>query len=361
VFAQDSQLAPPPAMTAPGRNDGSARGADARAAAVRLPGLDALRAIAALCVVVMHTSAIWPGAPRTMGPAYLAVDFFFLLSGFVMARTYEGRMSAGAIGAGAFMTLRYRRLWPTMAIGAAASLPFLYRDVSEPARFLGAALPNLLLLPTFVTKELFSLNTPAWSIFFELAANLVHVLVLHRLGQRALGAIVAVFGAAVAACAFHFGNLDLGSQSVNMVGGFARVGFSYGLGVLLWRAHRDRAPIRVPRVLALIAMPLLFAGITAWQREGWRFDLGFVLIGGPLLLWGGLRLARDAGARAQGLCMAAGALSFPLYAVHYPVLLGAEAAGLARGWGPVAAVAAAALVAWVTGGLGHLRGIVRVR
>ncbi len=355
MFVQDSLLAVPASLTPPDRAGAAAD----RLQAARLPGLDALRAVAALCVVVMHTSAIWPGGRRTMGSAYLAVDFFFLLSGFVMARTYEGRMSAGTIGAGGFMALRYRRLWPTMGIGAALSLPFLWRDVGDPARFLGAALPNLLMLPTFVTRELFSLNTPAWSIFLELVANLIHVVLLHRLSQRSLAVLVAVLGMAVAGCGVWFGNLDLGSQATNMAGGFARVGFSYGLGLLLWRWHRDRPPFPVPGTVALLAMPVLFAGATEWMFGGWRFDLGFVLVGGPLLLWGGLALARTTGARVQAVCMAAGALSFPLYAVHYPVLLAAEAAGLARGWGPVAAVLAAAGVTWVTGGLQHLRGVVR--
>lgn len=360
MFIQDSPLAPHPTLTPRSRvADGFGRASTVHVAA-RLPGLDALRAVAALCVVVMHTSAIWPGAPRTMGPAYLAVDFFFLLSGFVMARTYEGRMTSGRIGVRDFMTMRYRRLWPTMAIGAALSLPFLWRDVSAPERFLGAALPNLFMLPTFVTRELFSLNTPAWSIFFELIANLVHVVVLHRLSQRALGMLVALFGLAVAACGILYGDLDLGSQAENMVGGFARVGFSYGLGLLIWRRYRDKPPLPVPPLLALAAMPVLFAGVTIWKLEGWGFDFGFVLVGGPLLLWGGLTLAQNAGQRLQALCMAAGALSFPLYAVHYPVLLAAEAAGLARGWGPFAAVLVAGLVAWVTGGLRHLRGGARI-
>jgi len=347
VFVQDSLLPPAPTMTpaVPPR----------AGIAVRLPGLDALRAVAALCVVVMHVGAIWPGSPRIMGSAYLAVDFFFLLSGFVMARTYERRMSAGEIGTVRFMTLRYRRLWPTMVLGAAASLPFLWRDVSEPAKFLSAALPNLLLLPTFATRELFSLNTPAWSIFFELAANLVHVLVLHRLGRGSLGAVVALMGLGVAGCAVWYGDLDLGSQVANMVGGFARVGFSYGLGLLLWRWHRDRPPLPVPPLLALAAMPVLFAAASRWQFEGWKFDLGFVMVAGPLLLWGGLGLADRGPSRWRQACLIAGALSFPLYAVHYPVLLATEAAGFARFWGPPATIAAAVLAAWLTGGLRHLR------
>ena len=320
---------------------------------VRLAGLDGLRAVAAMCVVVMHVGAIWPNAPRIIGTAYLAVDFFFLLSGFVMARTYEGRMRDGRLSVRAFLAARYRRLWPTMAWGAALSLPFLWRDNPDLWTFAATSLPNLLLLPSFATPVLFALNTPAWSVFFELVANLAHVLVLQRLGIRALAAMAGAFLLAAAACAIHWGDLDLGSQVDTMAGGFARVGFAYTLGILLWRWHGNRAPAPVPAILAFLAMPVLFVGASTVPLEGAVFDLAFISVGCPLILWGGLNLRIGVGA-IDRLCRVAGAMSFPLYAVHYPVLLGAEAAGLSLWLGPVAAVAGAALVTWATGGFRHI-------
>jgi peptidoglycan/LPS O-acetylase OafA/YrhL len=315
----------------------------------RLPGLDALRAVAALCVVVMHVGAIYPDAPRVIGAAYLAVDFFFLLSGFVMARTYEGRMREGTVRPGRFLAARCRRLWPTMAVGAVLSAPFLWRDFPDMPTFVAAALPNLLLLPSFVTPVLFALNTPAWSVFFELVANLAHGLVLHRLGNRALAVIVVLFLGALAACGMVFGNLDLGSRTENLVGGLARVGFSYGLGVLCWRLGRDRAVVPLPPLLALLAMPVLFVLASRTALEGWKFDLAFIAIAGPALLWGGLGWQLRGAARS--LALAAGALSFPLYAIHYPVLLAAEAIGLPIWAAPLAALAAALALTTATGSL----------
>lgn len=303
----------------------------------------------------MHIGAIWPGAPRLVGAAYLAVDFFFLLSGFVMARTYERRMQEGALAPLGFLGARVRRLWPTMALGALLALPFLWRDHPHPGILLGAALPNLLLLPSFATAVLFPLNTPAWSIFFELTANLAHALTLHRLRTTALASLAAAFLLAAILCGAYFGNLDLGAQARTMFGGFVRVGFSYIIGILLWRWHADRPPVAVPPALAFAAMPLLFLAASAVPFEGWLFDVAFIALACPLLLWGGLGWS-DRPGPAQTLALAAGAMSFPLYAVHYPVLLATEAAGGTMAAAALAALAAAALATWALGGFRHIQG-----
>jgi len=344
-----------PLSTYPGLH-GSGPGAIAhvRPSDVRLPGLDALRAIAALMVVIMHAAAIWPNAPHLAPSAYLAVDFFFLLSGFVMGRTYERKMIAGSLGAGQFLAARYRRLWPTMLVGALLSFPFVWRDAPGLGLELLSTLPNALLLPSFATAALFPLNVPAWSVFFELAANVVHALFLYRLRQRELAMVALVFLVPLATCAVAFGTLDLGARPTNMGWGFARVGFSYALGLLLWRWHGDRPPLRVNPALALALMPLLFLGAGVANVEGSAFDLGFVVIAGPLLAWGGLALRAPA-AWLHKACLVAGAISFPLYAIHYPVLLGAEALGLPLACAPVLALAAAALLTWLMGGFTHIR------
>jgi len=311
--------------------------------AERLPGLDALRAVAAACVAVMHLGAIY-GTPSLISSAYLAVDLFFLLSGFVMARTYEQRMRASRIGPGAFLAARYRRLWPTMVIGAALSLPFLIRDSASLAMAAQSAILNILLLPAFAAPEIFPLNTPAWSVFFELLANFAHALLLWRLGRTGLAILVLLAGCGLIACALHFGHLDIGSRQDNMIGGLARVAFAYGLGVLLWRLHGDRAPLAVPAWLGLLAMPVLFAAASWLGLRGWIFDLPFVIMACPLMLWASLRFDAP---RLAGVTSFAGALSFPLYAVHYPLLLGAEALKLPEAVAAILALlgTAAAMVA----------------
>ena len=314
----------------------------------RLAGLDGLRAVAAACVVVMHIHAIWAGFPDLAGYSYLAVDFFFMLSGYVMARTYEARLVNG-YGSYRFLRARIVRLWPTMAVGAVLALPFVWRDHPDVETFLKIVIPNLLLLPSFAVAEIFALNVPAWSIFFELVANAVHGAVLCRVRTPVLAVLAALSLGALTVAAWHFGGLDLGSQQGNVLGGLARVAFTYIMGILLWRLFGDRAPIPVPPLLAFVAMPVIFS-LSYWlAAEIWWIDLAFVTIGCPLILWGGLRLRRF-----TRVATLAGAASFPLYAVHYPLLLGAEAIGMHALSGLAVALLGAAALTWATTQRNHI-------
>ena len=119
----------------------------------RLHGLDTMRGIAALCVFAFHLHGIYPETPSIWGKGYLAVDFFMMLSGYVMARTYEERMRGG-LGAGNFVLIRYRRLWLTMAVGSLIGVGYLWRATGDPAWFaLGFAL-NMALLPSPVISSI---------------------------------------------------------------------------------------------------------------------------------------------------------------------------------------------------------------
>ena len=92
--------------------------------AARLSGLDVLRGIAALWVLHYHTIKVVLDGHNFGSRGYLAVDFFFMLSGYVMARSYEDKFRQG-YGLKSFFTARYRRVWPTMAIGGLISAPML--------------------------------------------------------------------------------------------------------------------------------------------------------------------------------------------------------------------------------------------
>ncbi len=106
----------------------------------RLPGLEALRGVAAICILLLHTRAVFGGKP-VFGKGYLAVEFFLMLSGFLMAYAQEARMGRDFAPL-AFMTKRYWRLWPTMALGSAIGLPRLFLRTSGLGQFLGAAVPT---------------------------------------------------------------------------------------------------------------------------------------------------------------------------------------------------------------------------
>jgi peptidoglycan/LPS O-acetylase OafA/YrhL len=311
-------------------------------------GLDALRGIAALCVVVLHAGALYPAFPNYSGKAYIAVDFFFMLSGFVMARTYEPRLANGYLGA-RFFIARYRRLWPTMALGGVMFLPFLHEAAPDPGLFYKLVVLNLLLLPALTSREVFPLNVPAWSVFYELVANLLHGYVLWRLNVRWLTTMCLIALAGVAAASYSPGTLDVGSGRNELLGGLSRVLFGYGIGIVIWRTWGEARLHTAFGIASLFAMPLLFAVPAEWRLGYWPYDLIVEAAACPLILIGGLALLRGPGNRlGKWLAQWSGELSFPLYAVHFPLLY------WLRKWGlpPEAAIAlclpVAAATNWLT-------------
>ncbi len=306
----------------------------------RLGGLDLLRGIAALCVVLFHVHIFWPEVAAPFSKAYLAVDFFFMLSGFVLTRTYHTRFQAG-LGTLVFMRLRLRRLWPTVALGAVLGLISQWHIYPPQDLALFLAL-NLALLPFLAGGVVFPLNGVIWSIFFELVANAFHARVLARMSHVALGAVAAAMGAIMVIAvlklqSFGAGTWDVGSWQGNFVAGLPRVMLSYVIGSLLCLKFGDRGLAGTPPWLAPVLLP--FAMIAGWQVEGgWGFDFLFVLLACPVILMAGLTRMPQARAIERW----AGDLSFPLYAVHVPILLLASQGGLPWYAGIILAIAGAA-------------------
>lgn len=319
--------------------------------ATRLQGLDALRGIAALCVVMLHANAVFRQVPPWFAFGYLGVDFFLMLSGYLMARFTEPRLAAGASPT-AFLRSRYWRFWPVVALGSVIGIPYLWvRTQGDPGWFGAALIANMLMLPWPADRLLFPLNVPIWTILFELLANALHVLVLWRLPTRWLCAlIVAAFGLTVIAAA-QYGSLNVGARPENVIYAPPRVLFAYGLGVLLWRWRGERLSAPLPAWLALAAMPAAMVAFWASGAPAWPLDLAFVAVLCPLVIVGALGIVRDT---APGRLSRD--LSFPLFAAHVPAL---EAVRLA-GYGPLAGFVAALLAAllimlWTQRGSDRLR------
>jgi peptidoglycan/LPS O-acetylase OafA/YrhL len=302
----------------------------------RLPGLDALRGIAALCVVGLHTQAVFGSFPPWFAKGYLAVDFFLMLSGYLMARVSEPRIAAGG-SPGAFMAARYRRFWPVVALGSLIGVPYLLvRTQGDPAWFVGALAANLAFIPFPADRLIFPLNVPAWTILFELLANALHVVVLWRLATRYLAVLAVILFVLTLGVVINYGSLDVGARPSNMAYAVPRVLLAYTIGMLMWRYRGAKLALPLPGWLALIAMPA--AMLASWQSgyRHWSFDLAFVVLLCPLVIATALNLARD-----TALGRFSGEISFPLFASHVPVL---EAARLA-GHGPAVALPAVLVIA----------------
>jgi len=305
----------------------------------RLPGIEALRGFAALCILLLHTRAVFGGEP-VFGKGYLAVEFFLMLSGFLMAYAQEPRLGAG----GPFMIKRYKRLWPTMALGGAIGLPRLWVKSADPGTFLATAAANLALLPAWRAPFAFALNIPAWTIFYELVANTLHVFVLRHLKLWMIGVAIALLAPVMVWIGSVWGNFDVGARPQNMLAGAPRILFAYLIGIALGRIWRDRPSLPVPPLLAVPAMPFILA-LGWWLKidQNWQFDFLFTVIACPLMIAGGLRLTRF-----HGPATLLGQLSFPLFAVQMPILEGMQMLAF-NGWqAGFTALAGGAATAWLT-------------
>lgn len=202
--------------------------------------LDGLRGLAALLVVYHHQHlAGINGAPPA---AYLAVDLFFLMSGFVIAHAYEERLQSG-LAPLAFMRLRLFRLYPLYllgsAIGLAVAVAFWRLSAFHPAtapELLAVLAKGLVMAPVFSadpTVMAFPLNGPAWSLFFEAAINLVYAVIGVRLSNRALIAMCVATGAMLVWCGLGANDLNVGFRTLSFAWGLPRVAFSFLLGCSL--------------------------------------------------------------------------------------------------------------------------------
>jgi peptidoglycan/LPS O-acetylase OafA/YrhL len=310
----------------------------------RLHGLDTLRGIAALCVVGLHANAIFPHqVPPWFTKGYLGVDFFLMLSGYLMARITEPRLAAGADPV-RFMAARFRRFWTVVALGSLLGIPFLWvRTQGDPVWFVSALGANLAFLPWPADHLLFPLNVPVWTILAELLANALHVLVLWRMPTRWLAGLVLASAGAALWAAISYGSLDVGARPSNVVYSPPRILLAYGLGILLWRWRGARLSLPAPGWLALPLIPAAMLAAWTFGLGGWPFDLIFILALCPLVIALALGLDRDS---TPGRWSAA--LAFPLFAVHVPALELARLLGLGPASGLVAAFAGALAIGWWT-------------
>jgi peptidoglycan/LPS O-acetylase OafA/YrhL len=245
--------------------------------------LDGLRGVAAIMVSLRHAPFLWaiPATPTGwMKNSYLAVDLFFVLSGFVLEHAY-GRRFRDGMSLRSFMLARLQRLYPLYALAFILALPFLIGQLGEgvlgPAQAVIEFLCGALMLPTpnlaYPKADLYPLNFAAWSLFFELLANLLFAAFGRRLDTKSLIWFVGGFAIALAICATA-GWLGFGieSDTRGVLGGgpswetfgagVLRVGFSFFAGVLIYRFY-DRMRLPPASLGSAIAAFAVVTGILA--------------------------------------------------------------------------------------------------
>ena len=304
------------------------RGHDINQASERLTELDAMRGIAALLVLGYHLHTQFGGF-TIFARSYLAVDFFFMLSGFVMARTYEDRLRDGRLKTGQFILARYRRLWAPVAVGTLIGC--VYWVLAEGGPTFGMLAAGVSLFPAIGLERPYPLNRPAWSIFFELVANAIHAVLLSRVSTRIVLAVAAISSVALFSFAAKLDGLSVGYFADTFWGGIPRVLLAYCLGVAIcrcgFRIPASGGTATLVLVLVLLAIP-----------RGIAWDMAFVMLVCPALIAAGSRSFMD---RFSSIV---GAISFPLYAVHYPIIELFRQMGMSPALTIVAVLSVAAIV-----------------
>ncbi len=288
--------------------------------------MDGVRGLAAVLVLLRHSEDFWPAQ---IFHSYLAVDVFFLLSGYVISRAYGERLRSGALTAGRFMTIRLIRLYPMFLLSALWVGSHLLVATELHIGHIGLAplltvVGTLLMLPVNLigTQLLFPLNSPCWSLFFELVVNQFYALVVRRWSVRAVMALAGAAAVMLVIDSLRRNGLDLGfkTNAVSLSAGLARAMFGILLGALLeqhaggWRLTRA---LRAHPWIAIAALTLVLVSPSA---GAWNGVVDILLVAAVLPA---CVLALDAPVRRPALSsglIALGAASYPLYVLQVPAI-----------------------------------------
>src|SRR6476620_8703661 len=253
--------------------------------------LDGLRGIAALAVVIFHFME-WvfsDSSKNFIGHGFLAVDFFFCLSGFVIGYAYDNRIRK--MGVGEFFKSRLIRLHPLVVLGSVLGLlgflldPFASPIAYDWGKLLLMFVCSVFLIPFPVMEDrafnLFGLNAPSWSLFWEYVANIFFAFVLYKVGRRSLTALTILAAAGICIVSFRAGNLLGGWSKDNFFDGGARVAYSFSAGLSLYRSHwiiKNRFGVTG------LAILLILAFIIPGSKWNWLTEALVVLFYFPLLV-----------------------------------------------------------------------------
>jgi peptidoglycan/LPS O-acetylase OafA/YrhL len=291
--------------------------------------LDGMRGIAAIYVLIIHTGSFWGNLD--FHHSYLAVDLFFVLSGFVIAHAYENKLDSGQLSLKNFILVRLIRLYPMyfLSIIFAATIFILhylggrYESLLNTYQLIELIALSLLFLPTYIPGivYLFPLNIPYWSIFYELIMNVVYVFTREKLTNNVLLILVISLSCLLALMAYFRGDISAGLtwRLTSIVSALVRSGFGIFLGVYLFRINKSlliNSPISSWVVILITALSLMTPDL---GRLNGLFDLFAVTFIFPLLVLLGVRSKH--GPIADLIFKKLGVVSYPIYLLHIPVSL----------------------------------------
>ena len=321
--------------------------------------LDGLRGVAALLVVFFHCfeTYIPQIGTQIINHGYLAVDFFFVLSGFVIGYAYDDRW--GSMTTWGFFKRRLVRLHPMVVAGTVIGAALFFFGEYEGFPLLkqcsGWMFALCFVMGIFMIPcgpgldirgwgEMNSFNGPNWSLTLEYIGNILYAFVFRRLPKVVLAVLCAL-------CAFFTLDLTLGwdvfgffpQAKFDVIGGwsltgdqlyvgFGRLLYPFLCGLLISRilpSHRtDSNPSGSPLhvrggfwwasliLIVLFSVPQI-CGHSCWQ-DG-LYQAVAIIVCFPLIVLLGAG-SRTTDAFSTRVCKTLGELSYPLYITHYPVM-----------------------------------------
>ncbi len=306
--------------------------------------LNGLRGVAAIMVFFFHVFEAFATSPfdQKFNHGYLAVDFFFVLSGFVIGYAYDDRWK-GMIKK-EFFRRRLIRLQPMVIMGAFLGLiTFLIQGgemwdgtkVQIPFVLLAFVL-SVFLIPALPGSgaevrgngEMFPLNGPSWSLFFEYIGNILYALFLRRLSIKALKVVVTLSGIGLATFAIGnfsgYGNLGVGWSLAdnNFIGGFLRLLYAFSAGLLMSRIFKPKRIrgaflICSSIIVVLLSIPYIGNADSLWMNG--LYDAICTIVIFPMLVYIGASGTIKSKISTR-VCKFLGDISYPLYMVHYPFM-----------------------------------------
>ena len=316
--------------------------------------LDGLRGVAAILVVFYHifegfsfaelSNGDGSGEITTLNHGHIAVDFFFMLSGFVISYAYDDRWTR--MGTLQFFKRRLVRLHPMLVMGALIGLlTFAFigfekwdGSTAPTGWVMVAMLLTMFMIPaipgvTYEVRgngEMFPLNGPTWSLFFEYIGNILYALAIRRLPTKILTILVIILGCLHAL--FFVGNVSgydmVGVgwtiDKMNFWGGLIRMLFPFTVGILLARTFKPRkvkgAFWKCCSVLvALFAVPYIAPLKNSGISVNSLYEVVCIAAIFPFIVW--LCACSGTGSSLTSrTCKVLGDLSYPLYIVHYPIM-----------------------------------------
>ena len=338
--------------------------------------LDGLRGVAALMVLWYHVFEGFAFAEgsiiETFNHGHLGVDFFFILSGFVISYAYDDRWkkcrqttdnrqqsSSKALTLKSFFRRRLIRLHPMLVMGAFIGLITFF--IQGGVKWDGTSTPLHWILIAFVLTlffipaypraeydirgngEMFPLNGPSWSLFFEYIGNILYAIFIRRLSNKMLALFTSIIGILwIWFVTFDISGYDMIGigwtlDTVNFFGGLLRMLFPFSLGMLMARyfVNRQQTTVLCTRIksfivrnifwiativlFALFSVPYLPKAETSNISVNGIYELLCIMIVFPFIVWFGAS-GTTSSKFSTKLCNFLGDISYPLYIVHYPIM-----------------------------------------